>query len=145
LKHKRLVVLSILIAGLGVGRNSALHAESPLFWTLEANAGIALGHTTYLLDAPDPAAVGVRSELVFPLETLTASLRASMGRAEGPKRDWRVQLYLATALSDPWGLMKDSDWYLLQGYPPIPFSYTESDVELRTLTAGPGQCFRGDE
>jgi hypothetical protein len=73
------LVAVLLVFGLsGLGR---LEAAGPLEWSVDGRPGVAFGHTTYLLNEPDPLYLGVRSLLVFPPATPVVGLTAALAPA----------------------------------------------------------------
>jgi len=100
----------------GAGRNG---------FTVEPYLKVKLGYTNYVL-----LATGIKSKLEFPLNSLVLGGRYRYAVQSGGVDEWRFQLSAETTVAGPWGLMKDHDWYVFSGYPPVKFSYTESEVEM---------------
>lgn len=92
---------------------------------VEPYTEVLLGSTQYLLQAP-----GVQSKLEFPLNSLVLGVGAEYSVQRREMEEWRFKLSAGTAISGPWGLLKDHDWYLVEDAPPIKFSYTESEAEM---------------
>lgn len=124
----RVLLLSALLAG-SVG---ALGAAPERNWAVRADALVGAGDTRYLMEEPG-SPYGVSSELVFPLSTLRtgATLR---GEFPGRGRGWAFELSAAGNLLPPFGKMEDYDWWMYEGVPKVPFSYTESDARMRWVS-----------
>lgn len=142
-----LLMLCIGPAILGAQSGSTANASGSRF-TVEPYTQLVLGSTEYVLQAP-----GVQSRLEFPLNMLVLGLRSEYALSSSGTDEWRFHLSAGTAVSGPWGVLKDHDWYLVEGVPPIKFSYTESDADMfffeaqagveKRLISGPDVHFYG--
>lgn len=114
---------------------AAARLPAELRFSLEGGAGPALGRAAYDLSA-EIGGDRVLSRLEFPLDGVRAAaeLRCSVVRA-GVEL-WRLQARGAYFLTDPRGLMRDYDWVKPAGFPPVPFSYTESSAQASGAEAG---------
>ncbi len=102
-------------------------------FTVEPYTRVVLGSTEYILQAP-----GVQSRLEFPLNSLVLGVSGEYAVLRRGREEWRFNLSAGTALSGPWGLLKDHDWYVVEDVPPIKFSYTESEAEMFFFEAEAG-------
>jgi hypothetical protein len=138
IRRKELIVMSrrvlVLTAGL-LASLAAGRASAELRWSLEAGLGGALGRAAYDLEVEESGAV-VLSRLEFPLDGWEASARLACSLFRERHELWRFEVGADVGLSDPSGLMRDYDWIEFAGYPRIPSSYTESDVEAVSVAAG---------
>lgn len=90
-------------------------------FTVAPYAEVVLGSTEYTL-----LASGVKSRLEFPLNMLVLGLSSEYALRGGEMDEWRFQLLAGTAVSGPWGVLKDHDWYLVEGVPrKLPSTGTE--------------------
>jgi hypothetical protein len=87
------------------------------------------GTSSYFLDVND-GSYGVQSLLEFPLDSFYAGVEATLAAEEG---GWRVNFSALTNLGSPAGLMTDADWDYEIGKIPVPWSYTESNLEYQSL------------
>ena len=92
------------------------------------------GQTNYELEVKDPY-LGVMSLLEFPLDSTIVNLNLDLEKKTNKITPWAIHTSFKTNIDDPDNVMKDSDWYLYQSYPPIYFSYTESKAIMRFLEA----------
>ncbi|MBA7580907.1 hypothetical protein ES708_22805 [subsurface metagenome] len=113
---------------------AALFADKQLEFSFTGTIARMFGQTSYELEVTDPV-LGVMSLLEFPLGSTVAGLRAALEKHTNRGMPWAVRTSFYTNLGDPSNVMKDSDWFLYPDYPPIYFSYTESDTEMRYLQA----------
>ena len=113
---------------------AALFADKQLEFSFAGAIARMFGQTSYKLEVTDPV-LGVMSLLEFPLSSTVVGLRAALEKHTSGGMTWAVRASFYTNLGDPSNVMKDSDWFLYQDYPPIYFSYTESDTEMRYLQA----------
>jgi len=95
---------------------------------LEAGMAAGFGGSAYDLAAEDVGSE-VLSRLEFPLDSPMVALSMGLAAGDPSRPSWLFNLSLARNLSSPSGLMLDYDWVKPEGYPRIPFSYTESEVE----------------
>jgi len=95
---------------------------------VEAAAGAGFGRAAYDLNVPI-GADAVMSRLEFPLDRVSVSLGGAFSLGSGGVELWRFALGGTLGLTDPNGLMRDYDWIKPAGFPPVPFSYTESPVQ----------------
>ncbi|MQY76507.1 MAG: omptin family outer membrane protease [Spirochaeta sp.] len=114
--------------------SAVLFADKQLEFSVISTITRMFGQTSYELEVIDPV-LGVMSLLEFPLGSTVAGLRADLEKHTSGGIPWAVRTSFYTNLGDPGKVMKDSDWFLYQDYPPIYFSYTESDAEMRYLQA----------
>jgi hypothetical protein len=77
----------------------------------------------------------LKSRLEFPLDGLEASLRLMLSLPQRSRDLWRFEAGVSAGITDPGGLMRDYDWIKPVGYPPVPFSYTESNVRATAVGA----------
>ncbi len=113
---------------------AALFADKQLEFSFAGAIARMFGQTSYELEVTDPV-LGVTSLLEFPLSSTVVGLRAALEKHTNGGMPWAVRASFYTNLGDPSNVMKNSDWFLYQDYPPIYFSYTESDAEMRYLQA----------
>src|SRR6056297_3572538 len=113
----------VLMLSIGAASLGAQSSESR--FTIEPYTEVVFGSTEYVLLAP-----GVKSRLEFPLNMLVLGVSTEYALQSAGREAWRFHLSAGTALSGPWGVLKDHDWYLVEDAPPIKFSYTESDAEM---------------
>jgi hypothetical protein len=126
-----------LLLGLiaGAARSGAEAADVRTVWSLDAGLSGGVGRAAYDLET----AVGsdtLMSRLEFPLDGLSAAARVLCTVFRGQEDSWRFAAEARLGIIDPSGLMKDYDWIEPQGFPRIPFSYTESSVEELSFAAG---------
>ena len=133
LKNFTFVLMMVLVPAIGGAQSSGDVEGIESQFTISPYAEVVLGSTEYVLQAP-----GVQSRLEFPLNMLVLGLSGEYALPSGGSEDWRFQLSAGTSLSGPWGVLKDHDWYLVEGVPPIKFSYTESDAEMLFFEAHAG-------
>lgn len=122
------IVFSLILIG------AVLFADEQLVYSFTGTIGRMFGQTSYELKVPDPVQ-GVMSLLEFPLGSMVASFNINLEKHTESGMPWAVRTSVKTNITNPGNVMKDSDWYLYQGYPPVYFSYTESDTEMRFLQA----------
>ena len=91
-------------------------------------SGYSFGSSSYFLDAND-GNDGVQSLLEFPLDALSMGVEAGYSP---PDKRWRIEGSLLTSLTPPASLMLDYDWFYQVGLTPVPFSYTESNIDYRS-------------
>ena len=127
-----LFFLCIIPSGLAAQNHGVANGTASQF-TIEPYARVLLGSTEYILQAP-----GVQSQLEFPLNSLVLGVSGEYAILSRGQEEWRFRISAGTALSGPWGVLKDHDWYLVEGVPPIKFSYTESDAEMFLFEAQAG-------
>jgi len=123
---------AIIFALIFIG--AALFADKQLEFSFAGTIARMFGQTSYELKVTDPV-LGVMSLLEFPLSSTVVGLKAALEKHTNRGMPWAVRTSFYTNLGDPSNVMKDSDWFLYQDYPPIYFSYTESDTEMRYLQA----------
>jgi len=121
----------VLMLSIGAASLGAQSSESR--FTIEPYTEVVFGSTEYVLLAP-----GVKSRLEFPLNMLVLGVSTEYALQSAGREAWRFHLSAGTALSGPWGVLKDHDWYLVEGVPPIKFSYTESEAEMFLFEAQAG-------
>lgn len=128
-----LLSLSLLVSSV----SSALGQErKTTTFSVEPEIGYLFGYTRYELSISVPPSgdiTGVRSQLDFPLDGLTAGLKVRLNGHIDAKHNWSAAVGLATHVTDPSGKMKDGDWYHLSSGPDLKFSYTESKAPLTSL------------
>jgi hypothetical protein len=126
----RICALLLLLTALG----PAASAQKQVDFSLGSAAALMFGHTTYDLELREgePALL---SKLEFPLDVLTAGIEARWDISGREKRRTVVTLSGLTNISAPRSLMADGDYDEYAGYPPWLWSYTESDVAMRSLFA----------
>jgi hypothetical protein len=107
---------------------AALSLPTRARFALEAELSEGFGRSAYDLSVPIGTDV-LMSRLEFPLDGVQASLHGLYSQLRTGEEIWRFELSGALGISDPICLMRDYDWVKPAGYPPIPFSYTESSVE----------------
>ena len=112
----------------------AAPAERQVDFTFGHSAAAMFGHTTYCLKLRsfEPALL---SKLVFPLDTATAGIEARWDILRQGRREWILKFSTRINLSDPRAPMADSDYDDYAGYPPRMWSYTESDIAMRSVFA----------
>ena len=69
----------------------------------------------------------------FPLDCVEVGVRGLCSLRVKNVERWLFEAGVVVTLFDPAGLMKDYDWIEPAGYPKVPFSYTESNVEAFSL------------
>jgi len=122
-KYRVIVLVAALFTTTGVG---SLAAE--LQWSVETGFGAGLGRAAYDLDY-QVGSDTVLSRLEFPLDGIEIAVRGLCSLRDEDVERWLFEAGAVVALSDPVGLMRDYDWIEPAGYPKVPFSYTESNVE----------------
>ena len=139
MKARSLAVLAVFVL-LGAAHSNG----GPLEAGLEAGVQGSFGGAAYDLSAPVDVTTDVLSRLEFPLDGFSAVLGARLavldevrgvqGReALAGRAAWLFNVEASISVTPPAGSMRDYDWLKVQGYPQIPFSYTESDVEGTTI------------
>jgi hypothetical protein len=123
-----------LLAALAVLSAPRLSAAAPVFSATLDTIWVT-GDTRYLMELP-ASPYGVSSELVFPLNTLLEGVRLSYSPKNTGRHPWTVEASFYSNLVNPYGIMQDYDWYMWPGYPKVPFSYTESQADMRWYLAG---------
>ena len=129
---KKLAISFILIL-----LSTILFADEHLVFSFTGAIGRMLGQTSYELKVPDPVQ-GVMSLLEFPLGSTIVNLNLDLEKKTNNTTPWTIHTSFKTNIDDPGNKMKDSDWFLYSGYPPVYFSYTESDSEMRFLQSSIG-------
>lgn len=110
-----------------------LFAAHSWSWSTSLDTIVGAGDTRYLMEE---VALGVSSELVFPLNTLLMGVTFRGDRAgEDGERKWGLEASVAVNLLAPFGKMEDYDWWMDYYYPKAAFSYTESEATMFFLTA----------
>ncbi|HKK64792.1 MAG TPA: hypothetical protein VJ967_02980 [Clostridia bacterium] len=125
LKVLAFVSMMCVVATIGGAQSSGDVKGKESRFTVAPYTEVVLGSTEYTL-----LASGVKSRLEFPLNMLVLGLSSTYALRSGESEEWRFHLSAGTAVSGPWGVLKDHDWYLVEDAPPIKFSYTESDAEM---------------
>ncbi len=125
-KSVYLYSIFILIIALLPVRLQATQIQSDSEFTISVEPFFSLlaGHTSYVLETDS-----VKSKLEFPINSLLGGVQVDINRGVGSSSTWAFSLAALTNLSNPFGLMKDHDWYVQSGYPDMKFSYTESEAE----------------
>lgn len=122
------VSILLLFAG------TLLFSNEQLEFSFTGSIGRMFGQTSYELKVNDPS-LGVMSLLEFPLGSTVVILNLDLEKHINSGIPWAIHTSFKTNIDDPDKKMKDSDWYLYQNYPPIYFSYTESEALMRFLKA----------
>jgi hypothetical protein len=127
MKAVTMLLLAVLLA-------PAAFADRQVEFSLGSSADAMFGHTSYDLElrATDPALL---SKLEFPLDTFSIGVEARWDLRQEGRREWIFSLAAGTNLSAPRSPMTDGDYDDYAGYPPWLWSYTESDVAMRSLFA----------
>ena len=125
LKVLAFVLMMYLVSTIGGAQSNSDVKGIESRFTIAPYTEVVLGSTEYTL-----LATGVKSRLEFPLNILVLGLSSEYALRSGEIEEWRFLLSAGTAVSGPWGVLKDHDWYLVEGVPPIKFSYTESEAEM---------------
>ena len=132
--RKRMLLLAVIGAGFvprlfaaGPETSGPSQTDASWSWSTSVDAVVATGDTRYLME--EFGNPGVSSELIFPLNTLLAGV-TFRGDRTGGRRDWSLEASVAVNLLAPFGKMEDYDWWMYPGTPKVPFSYTESDVNM---------------
>ncbi len=132
MKRKSSAAAFVLLLAGGV---PGLFAAPGWQWSTSLDTIVGIGDTRYLMELPGTP-FGVSSELIFPLNTLLEGVTFQGekigGRHEG-RRNWSLEASVAVSLLAPFGVMKDSDWWMYPGVPKLLWSYTESDVTMTWL------------
>jgi hypothetical protein len=132
-------LLAFLAVALVLAGSPRLFAAPGWSWSTSLDTIVAFGDTRYLMELPyEYVTYGVSSELIFPLNTFLEGITfrgERVGEHFDGRRDWGFELSLAVNLLAPFGVMKDSDWWMDYGYPKMQFSYTESEATMLWLAA----------
>ncbi|MBU8932540.1 MAG: hypothetical protein KOO62_00895 [candidate division Zixibacteria bacterium] len=75
----------------------------------------------------------LKSQLEFPLDCMMAGGTAGFKNKSASGRPFWVEIGAYTNIGDPGGKMLDHDWWNLRTYVIEKFSYTESNVEMKSL------------
>jgi len=98
--------------------------------------GMSFGKTEYVMDLNYNDGTGiqhVKSQLEFPLDGLMAGGVVGFRKNSASGRPRWVEIGVYTNIGNPGGKMLDHDWWNLRTGEYEKFSYTESDVEMKSL------------
>ena len=123
-----MVLRSILFVTLALAAGTQTYSDT-LSWSVGPLLETGFGTSSYFLDVND-GSYGIQSLLEFPLDSVYVGAEARLAL---PEQNIRLGLRLLTTLGAPRGLMYDYDWDYQVGDPPIPFSYTESNLKYRSF------------
>lgn len=111
-----------------------LFSNEQLEFSVTGSIGRMFGQTSYKMEE-NGSGLGVMSFLEFPLGSTVAILNLDLEKHIKSGIPWAIHASFKTNIDDPNEVMKDSDWYLYKNYPPIYFSYTESEAQMRFIQA----------